>query len=561
MAKYGSDIFGDLLKLLTLGVVLGLCGSFAANLFVIGASSIFSNFTTSIKVISGVSDFSARLILLLLVGYSIIVLKRSAGLERWHGPADTLAAVQIQGQRLDVKAGLVSTFAAFGSASAGASVGQYGPILHFGASIGASLKSMVPRGLSPDVYIAGGAAAAISAGFGAPVAAVVLVSEAVLRHFSVRYVAPVVTASVVASASSQLLFGRSSPYVLTGLPLDMTQLMLPILVLGIACALSAITYMRSIAYLLARTNSFESPLITVSLAAVAMALLGTLVPESAGLGTATINELFGGSLSGRDALVIFCAKFIATVICLGAGFFGGVFSPALFLGATLGYLCGVGFISLGLDPIFLPAMTVIGMAAFTSSVVGAPIGITLICFEFTQSYSYAVASLLGVSISSFISTRLYGYSYFDRQLRTRGLDLRKGGEFLSLKSVKVGALPISPVFSVEKDLLCEDALKLAVESQSNEVVVIDGGAFLGTTTVTKLLPNRDKRLASVLLDNDVVLHADDDLAHAIDVIKNFIGEAIPVVDENNVLLGGLSEGQILSGAMDFQEGLKRNERN
>ena len=143
---------------------------------------------------------------------------------------------------------------------------------------------------------------------------------------------------------------------------------------------------------------------------------------------------------------------------------------------------------------------------------GAPIGITLICFEFTQSYSYAVASLLGVSISSFISTRLYGYSYFDRQLRTRGLDLRKGGEFLSLKSVKVGALPISPVFSVEKDLLCADVMKLAVESQSNEVVVVDGGVFLGTTTVTRLLPKRDKRLASVLLDNDVVLHADDDLA-------------------------------------------------
>ena len=58
MAEYGSEIFGDLLKLLTLGVVLGLCGSFAANLFVIGASSIFSNFTTSLKSSVGVGFFS-----------------------------------------------------------------------------------------------------------------------------------------------------------------------------------------------------------------------------------------------------------------------------------------------------------------------------------------------------------------------------------------------------------------------------------------------------------------------------------------------------------------------
>jgi predicted transcriptional regulator len=63
------------------------------------------------------------------------------------------------------------------------------------------------------------------------------------------------------------------------------------------------------------------------------------------------------------------------------------------------------------------------------------------------------------------------------------------------------------------------------------------------------------------LDNDFVLRADDDLAHAIDLIKNFIGEAIPVVDDSNMFLGGLSEGQILTGAMDFQEDLKRNERN
>ena len=81
-----------------------------------------------------------------------------------------------------------------------------------------------------------------------------------------------------------------------------------------------------------------------------------------------------------------------------------------------------------------------GMAAVAGSVIGAPIGVVLIVFEFTRSYEFAVAAILAVSMSSFISTRLFCYSFFDRQLIARGFDLRQGREFLSLKDISVADL-------------------------------------------------------------------------------------------------------------------------
>ena len=68
-------------------------------------------------------------------------------------------------------------------------------------------------------------------------------------------------------------------------------------------------------------------------------------------------------------------------------------------------------------------MAVCGIAAITSSVVGAPMAIVIIVLEFTRSYEFALTSLiLWQCLRS--STRLFGYSFFDRQLKGRGYDLR-----------------------------------------------------------------------------------------------------------------------------------------
>ena len=113
-----------------------------------------------------------------------------------------------QKEPLDEKHGLVSTLAAFASAAGGGSVGQYGPLVHFGATIGIIFKRFFKSRLSNEIYLGCGVAAAISAGFGAPIAGIVFAHEAVLRHLSVRAMAPISIASVTAAAFSRAFFKK-----------------------------------------------------------------------------------------------------------------------------------------------------------------------------------------------------------------------------------------------------------------------------------------------------------------------------------------------------------------
>ena len=197
------------------------------------------------------------------------------------------------GRTIPAREGFISTTAAFISASAGASVGQYGPVLHFGASVGAQVRALFPTRLTPDIYLACGVAAAISAGFGAPIAAIVLVSEAVLRHFAVRAVAPITVSAIVAAAVTPLFFDRVSPYSVSATPTDW-GLIPVVLGLGACAAVLAIVFMRSLLRTAAWAKARNNDLAVLLLAATLMAVIGILVPEAVGLGTQSVNDLLAG---------------------------------------------------------------------------------------------------------------------------------------------------------------------------------------------------------------------------------------------------------------------------
>ena len=130
------------------------------------------------------------MILLWVAAAVVVTLKRRLGVARWAGPADSIYAAHQLNEPLDIKTGLASTLAAFASASGGASVGQYGPLVHFGATMGIWVKRFVSSRLSHEVYLGCAVAAAISAGFNAPIAGVIFAHEAIRRHFSARTIAP-----------------------------------------------------------------------------------------------------------------------------------------------------------------------------------------------------------------------------------------------------------------------------------------------------------------------------------------------------------------------------------
>ena len=551
----------ELVRVLFVGLVIGILGGLAANLFVMGVGEIDGLIREQMVGQSALSAGLIRWSALIAGAFGIYGLKQAFKMDRWHGPADAILGAHRPDAPFPAREGFISTTAAFVSASAGASVGQYGPVLHFGASVGAQVRALFPTRLTPDIYVACGVAAAISAGFGAPIAAVVLVSEAILRHFAVRAVAPITVSAIAAAAVTPLFFDRVSPYSVTASPTDW-GLIPVVLGLGACAAILAIVFMRSLLRTAAWAKSLNNELAMLLLAATLMALIGMLVPEAVGLGTQSVNDLLAGEKLVGEAALMLVAKLAATVVCIGLGLVGGVFSPALFLGASLGYLAGFVAVGLGFDPSAVVMLTVVGMAAVAGSVIGAPIGVVLIVFEFTRSYEFAVAAILAVSMSSFISTRLFCYSFFDRQLIARGFDLRQGREFLSLKDISVADLDVEAVESVTEGMTGEDLVAHLRASHRTEAYVVNPqGTLTGVVPILTALANPDQTASALIGDDYLVLNLSDDLQQALGIARRFVGEAIPVVDEAGALVGCLSEGAILGGTLDRQEEVKGRERN
>ena len=551
----------ELLRMLLVGAIIGISGGVAANLFVLGVLEIDALITSEPMRASFIGFDVTRWMALVAAALLIFGLKRAFDMDRWHGPADTILSTHRVSASFPVREGFLSTTAAFISASGGASVGQYGPVLHFGSSVGALVRSVLPTKLNPEVYVACGAAAAISAGFGAPIAGVVFACEAILRHFSVRALAPIIVSSTIASASTRLFFDRSSPYIVDVSGLDWNLLPL-VLLLGASSALVAVLFMSSLLKVINWAKQQNRELLLLLIAATGTALIGSAVPEALGLGTNTVNEFLSGERIASDVALILVAKFIATLLCLGFGLFGGVFSPAVFMGASVGSLFGILAATLGYPDFALTLMAVCGVAAVTGSVVGAPVAIVIIVLEFTRSYEFALTSLIAVAMSSFISTRIFGYSFFDRQLKGRGYDLRMGRETLALLDYRVSKLNFEPGCAFNTNSLGSDVLlQLTAANKTEGYIVDDDDLLVGVVTIIDVMGNQDSSVDTFMSQEFHVLTLQQDLLSAMETAQSFVGEAIPMVDENNTYVGCITEGAILGAALEQQEAIKGYERN
>ena len=118
--------------------------------------------------------------------------------------------------------------------------------MHFGATLGTSIRLLTKNVLSTDVFIGCGTAAAISAGFNAPIAGLIFAHEALLRHFSIKAVTPIAISSFTAAAVADKFFGGEQVFVTEVMEMDLINF-IPIAILGgIFFGFIALTYMQSL---------------------------------------------------------------------------------------------------------------------------------------------------------------------------------------------------------------------------------------------------------------------------------------------------------------------------
>ena len=551
-----------------LSIVTGAFMAILASVFVNGSKLVagfWENGVESVKLLFIDTSVPPAVIGLALASLIIYLLRRSFGLDRFHGPADSIYAAHLTKSNIDLGKSLQSTLIAFISIAGGAPVGQYGPLVHLGATVGSTFhKFLAITKTSSDLWIGCGVAAAIAAGFQAPIAGVVFAHEAVLRHLSFRAITPILIASITSYALTKYWL-RLEPLFYMDFPDIELLWSIPFLLIGgVFFGFVAVLFMRGLFLFGSIGKKIESQIfISLSIAFIVCASIGIILPAVLGFGSSTINSIFIGGLTMGSLLAIIVGKLLASSVAVGFGMYGGVFAPALFLGASTG-----GFFTKVFD-IFgfvLPThlLPIAGMASVAACVVGAPLSMVIIILELTLSYELAVIAMVSTAVSIQVASLWFNHSFFDEQLIRRGINLLKGRTDLQLSHIDVTSVLTQDYITVSPTDLVETGIAALKNSGKSEgYCVDDANKFLGKFLLVDILGADDQlQLVKFCVSDPVVLSEKDSVLDAVNIATAFIGESMPVVSTvNGCLLGVISEADIFRAYTSVQKQTSKIEHN
>jgi len=451
----------------------------------------------------------------LLVG---LLLRYALTAKRTVAVPDVMEARVNAGRDLDLRQGLVSALTSALSLGCGGSAGREGPIVHLGACIATSLSRRLNLpNASRRTLLASGAAGAVAASFNAPIAGVLFAQEVILGHFSISTFVPLVLSSVVATILSQAWFGDVAAFIVPSYRIASYLEVPAFLLLGVVAALVAVLFQLTILIADWVARNIDMPLVLRPM--VGGLLIGVMAiwfPEILGVGYDTTDAALKDQMAVSMMLLLIVLKTLATAITLGSRFGGGVFSPALYLGAMTGG--AFGLVAASIFPEIGSGeglYAILGMGAVTAAVLGAPISTTVMVFELTGGFELSLALLLTVAVANGINQAILGRSFFQAQLESRGIALHEGPHRTIMRDVRVSDImrPLAedepkelPEGDRERALTTDETLETALRAfdtlgaESLPVVAPhDRGKILGRAEQVRALRvfNRELIAASV----------------------------------------------------------------
>ena len=261
--------------------------------------------------------------------------------KRPHNIPDSIRASQTLEGKMPLKAGILSTIASIVSLGSGASVGQYGPLAHMGSVVGSWISHCFAKNqYLGTIGIGCGAAAAISTAFNAPIAGLIFAHEVILRHYSLRSFAPITVAATIGYVVANQVFARPPLFRIEHFQLHSPYEFVGFIIIGVMGAFVAMLLIRGVLLSgsISKKISLPGPVKT-GIAGFAVGLVALQLPEILGVGKELLRfSIIEGAFSGSELTLILLTKILLTSVCLGFGFAGGIFSPALLIGVLFGAL-------------------------------------------------------------------------------------------------------------------------------------------------------------------------------------------------------------------------------
>jgi CIC family chloride channel protein len=411
-----------LLALSLLAVFVGVVTGFGAVLFreLIGLihNLLYYGHLSSVydaNVYDRPSPWGAGIILVpVLGGLGVVLLvSKFAPEARGHGVPEVMDAIFYRDGRIRPVVAAIKSLASGLSIGSGAAVGREGPIIQIGATLGSTAGQLIR--MSPwqrITLVAAGAGAGIAATFNTPIGGVMFAVELLLPEVSVRTFLPVALATGTATFVGRGLLGARpafdvpSKLFLTSAPASLDAVLL-CAVLGACCGAAATAFIRGLHGTEQWFERFHNPYLRHAIGMTAVGvmmyafLLGSGHYRIDGVGYSTIQDiLLGGMVAGPFMLLLFVSKLAATSLSLGTGSSGGIFSPSLFMGATLGGALGaLAHAFLPVPDVTVPAFAMVGMAAMVGGATGAAMTAVTMIFEMTRDYDIVMPMIVAVAVS------------------------------------------------------------------------------------------------------------------------------------------------------------------
>jgi CIC family chloride channel protein len=449
-AADGSDAPArlSLLVLTLLALGLGIFTGLGAVLFreLIGLlHNLFFNGTFSFaydaNVFTAPSRWGPLVILAPVIGGIIVtwLVANFAPEAKGHGVPEVMDAIYYNEGKIRPIVAVVKSLASAVAIGSGSSVGREGPIIQIGSALASTLGQIIRMPVGQRIaLVAAGAGAGIAATFNTPIGGVMFAIELMLPEVSVSTFLPVAIATGAATFVGRWFLGSQPAFAVPqfqAMATDPSAIWLLVLyaALGAITGVAAAGFIRGLHLAEDWFDKIPGRYTRHIIGMLGLGILMYVMFVSLGqyyvdgVGYATIESV----LTGHTALIwllllLFVCKTVATSVSLGAGSSGGIFSPSLFMGATLGGGFGALLQAMGLPiPISIPAFAMVGMGAMVGGGTGAVMTAITMIFEMTRDYDIVMPMILAVATSVGVRRLLSFENIYTLKLVRRGRAIPK----------------------------------------------------------------------------------------------------------------------------------------
>ena len=470
---------------------------------------------------------------------------------RWRPtpPVDPVEANALHGGRMSLRDSAFICLQTLISNGVGASVGLEAAYAQAGAAVASFAGQRLNlRRADLRTLVGAGAGAAIGAAFGAPLCGAFYAFEIVIGAYTVANIAPVAAAALAAS----LVAGRLgwTPYLLTPPHHVGVQTWVEYglyALLGLVCAGFGIALMRVVAFTERRVASVPfSRRLKPAAGGFLLAMLALITPQTLSAGHGALNLDLGRGLGLGMLLFLLLMKSAASIVSLSAGFRGGLFFAALFLGTLLGQAFAAVIALIPGAPALDPTVAaLVGLGGLGVAIVGGPFTMSFLVLEATGDFTVTAAALTASLIASAVVREGFGYSFSTWRLHLRGETIRSAHDVEWVRTLTAGRMMRKDVKTVEAISTLAEFRRRFPLGATRRVLMLDAdGRYAGviqTEAAYGDLEDLQAPVSTLAIHQDAALFPAMSIKEIMATFDKTQADELAVIDDSRNVLGVVSE--------------------